>query len=287
MKKFLCFAAMVCLLSACGTPKEREVTVSDVDITGLIKDYVKVVDGSYKFTNDGDDAFITVKFELIKVNVGDVICRKKHPEYIRINPIGGSGEIFDTGTYGFATSRTETAKLKDLLNTGSPGDTKSISFTWDYFGLDSEKEIAKAIFNKATSFEVIDDTFNYCSDLTESDAHWDDLANIESVSGVIDKASEIMKDAMNEGAEIMEDAMRKGADAMKSEMNSGPSNSSRSKEYDKMLDKLEKYIDKYKNSDDMQAYEKAYELNEKLGEVESKMSTAQKNRWSAIAMKLL
>lgn len=287
MKKFLCFMAMVCLLSACGTPKEREVTVSDVDITGLIKDYIKVVDGSYKFTNDGDNAFITVKFELIKVNVGTEICRRKHPEDIRINPIGETGEIFDTGTYGFTTSRTETSKLKDLLNTGSTGDTKSISFKWDFFGNDSSDDIAKSIFTKATTFEVIDNTFSYCSDLTVSDAHWDDLANVESVSGVIDTATEIMKDAMNEGAEIMKDAMHKGSEIMKSEMNSSPSNSSGPKEYDKMLDKLEKHIDKYKNSDDAQAYKKAYELNEKLGEVESKMSTAQKNRWSAIAMKLL
>lgn len=112
MKKFFCFGAMICLLCGCfGIPREREVTVAYTDITGLLKDHAKVVDGSYKFTRNGDDAFITVKFELTQVNVGTEICRRKHPESIRFNPIGETGEIFDTGVYGFTTSRTETAKL--------------------------------------------------------------------------------------------------------------------------------------------------------------------------------
>lgn len=67
LKKIFSCAAFVCLLCACsGIPTEREVTVSDVDITGFIKSYVKVVDGTYKFTNNGKEASITVQFELIK-----------------------------------------------------------------------------------------------------------------------------------------------------------------------------------------------------------------------------
>ena len=177
MKNFY-FAAMICLLCGCsGIPREREVTVADVEITGLLKDHVKVVDGSYKFTHNGDDAFITVKFELTRVNVGTEICRRKHPESIRLNPIGETGEIFDTGVYGFTTSRTETAKLKEFLNTGSEGDTKSISFKWDYFGLDSEKKMAKTIFDQTVSFEVIDNTFGY--DWSNNDIHWDDNPNVD------------------------------------------------------------------------------------------------------------
>jgi hypothetical protein len=163
------------MYSCSGIPKEKEVNVSNVEITGFIKDYVKVVDGSYKFTNNDDEAFITVKFELI-ANLNNEVCRKKHPEDIRINPISETGDIFDTDTYGFTTSRTETAKLKDLLNNGKLGDTKSISFKWQYFGLNSSYNIAKSMFIGATSFEIVDNTFNYCSELTEDDTHWDDMS---------------------------------------------------------------------------------------------------------------
>lgn len=166
-----------CLMYSCGIPKERKVTVSDVEITGFMKDYVKVVDGTYSFTNNGKEAFITVKFELIK-NANEKVCRKKHPEDVRINPIGKTGEIFDTDTYGFTTSREETSKLKDLINTGKVGDTKSISFKWKYFGVESSKSVGELIFKNTTSFEIIGNTFNFCSKLSESDLHWDDMDDL-------------------------------------------------------------------------------------------------------------
>lgn len=143
---------------SCGIPKERKVTVTDVDITGLIKNYVKVVEGDYAFTNDGDEAFITVKFELTNPLIGNEISAEGWKE-LRINPIGSSGEIFDTGTYGFTASDTETEKLVDLINTGTTGDTKSISFKWDYFS--QGEDLRKSIFEKSVSFEVIDEAFGY------------------------------------------------------------------------------------------------------------------------------
>lgn len=266
MKK-ICFAAITCLLCSCsGIPKERVVTVSDVEITGLLKDHVKVVDGSYKFTHNGDDAFITVKFELTRVNVGSEICRRKHPENIRLNPIGTTGEIFDTGVYGFTTSRTETAKLKDFLNTGSEGDTKRISFKWDYFGLDSEKETAKAIFDNAVSFEVIDNTFGYA--WSDNDMHWDDTSNTKSA--------------------ISNTKNHKSTGTV-----------SRSDKWDKVLDEYEKYIDQYiklyrkaQNGDIsalsayMEMLEKAESYSEKLSQAEGNMSASQMSRYIKLTGKL-
>lgn len=267
MKEFFCFVATVGLLCGCSNiPREREVTVDDVEITGLLKDHVKVVDGSYKFTHNGDDAFITVKFELTQVNVGTEICRRKHPESIRLNPIGTTGEIFDTGVYGFTTSRTETAKLKDFLNTGSEGDTKRISFKWDYFGLDSEKEMAKAIFDQAVSFEVIDNTFGY--DWSNDDMHWDDISNTEPVKS----------NTMN---------------------HTSTSTSSGSDNWDKVLDEYEKYIDQYIElyrkalngdlsalSDYANMLEKAESYSEKLSQAEGNMSASQMSRYIKLTGKL-
>lgn len=154
MRKFLCFAVVVCLMSACGTPKEREIQVSDIPITGFIKDYVKVVDGPYKFTNDGDDAFISVKLELVKQP--DISYHKSKYSDIRLNPTGENGEVFDSGVYGFSAKYNEFAKIEDLL-TGSIGDMKTISFKWDYFNQD--KELGKRMFTEAVSFELIDNGF--------------------------------------------------------------------------------------------------------------------------------
>ncbi|WP_304707543.1 DUF6591 domain-containing protein [uncultured Rikenella sp.] len=266
MKNFY-FAAMTCLLCGCsGIPREREVTVADVEITGLLKDHVKVVDGSYKFTHNGDDAFITVKFELTQVNVGTEICRRKHPEGIRLNPIGETGEIFDTGVYGFTTSRTETTKLKEFLNTGSEGDTKSISFKWDYFGLNSEKKMAKTIFDQAVSFEVIDNTFGY--DWSNDDIHWDDNPNVEY-------------------------------DGSNTTNHTSTSTSSGSNNWDKVLDEYEKYIDQYielyrkAQSGDISALsayaemlEKAESYSEKLSRAEGSMSASQMSRYIKLTGKL-
>ena len=141
-------------MSACGTPKEREIQVSDIPITGFIKDYVKVVDGPYKFTNDGDDAFISVKLELVKQP--DISYHKSKYSDIRLNPTGENGEVFDSGVYGFSAKYNEFAKIEDLL-TGSIGDMKTISFKWDYFNQD--KELGKRMFTEAVSFELIDNGF--------------------------------------------------------------------------------------------------------------------------------
>lgn len=174
-KRFLSCIALVGLLCSCsGIPKEKEVAASNVDITGFVKSYVKVVDGPYKFTNNGNEASITIQIELVKKPDSE-ICHKKYPEELRLNAISEHGTVFDTGTYGFVTSRTETAKIKDLLNNSSIGDKKSIAFTWDYFGQDTE--IGKSIFNGATAFELIDETFNYCSEITNDDLHWDDMSS--------------------------------------------------------------------------------------------------------------
>ena len=57
---------MVLTIASCsGIPKEKEVTVSNVSISGTLRDFVKVVDGTYTLSNNGEDAFATIEFELI------------------------------------------------------------------------------------------------------------------------------------------------------------------------------------------------------------------------------
>ncbi len=216
-------------LGSCSGPSEREVTAKDVEISGLANKYLKVVDGSYKFTNNGNDAFITVKFEL-KKKPSEKICQDYVYGGFRINATGESGEIFNTGVYGFKTEDNDVNKIIDLINTGDIGAKKSISFKWDYYGV--SKDDGKPIFNKATSFEVIDDrTFIFCSEKeketttissdnnnsssttkeTGNSEDWD--AVLKSYENYIDQYIKLMKkaqngdmDALTEYAKMMENA---------------------------------------------------------------------------------
>lgn len=204
----------VCLFGACSSvPKEREVKVSNVDITGFIKDYVKVVDGTYKFTNTGDDAAITIKVELVEKPTS----YNKGWRSIRLNAIGDGGKILDTGVYGFECDDTD--RLEDLFK-GDIGDTKSLSFVYDYFSADDEKD--KVIFTEAVSFELIDKAFEESTEITISSdtgssksksksTNWDKVLDeyesfVDSYVKLLKKAQNGDVSALTESAEILQKA---------------------------------------------------------------------------------
>ena len=158
MKKVLRIAAIAfsaIVFASCGTPSERSVTVSDVDISGFIKDYIEVADGTYTFIAEGYEASISVKLRLKEKP--DAVPVAKGFAKIRLNAIGESGNVFDTGIYGFDAQDTEFDKIVDLLS-GKADDTKTVSFKWAYYG--GSKEIGKKIFTEAASFELIDKGFD-------------------------------------------------------------------------------------------------------------------------------
>jgi hypothetical protein len=253
---------MVTLFLSSCSPTEKKVKADNTNISGFINKYLKVVNGEYQFTNNGDDAFITVQFEL-KEKPEMKICRKKHPESVRLNPIDDSGNIFDTGSYGFSPSRTEMSKIKDLLNNGEKNGKIRVSFKWDYYGV-SKKE-GKPIFKKATSFEIIDNTFNYCSKTSNDDLHWDD--------GFV-RSNETVKS--------------KGSLSKKGSV-----------KWDKTLDSYDEYVNQYVklikkiNQGDtsiMTEYaemmEKANDFSNKLNNAGNDLSTSQMTRFMKIQTKL-
>lgn len=265
-----CYSVIMALImvSCSGIPKEKEVTVSNVSISGTLNDFVKVVDGTYQFSNDGSAAFITVKFELVE-KPSQVLCRKKHPEDIRLNPICKNGAIVETGVYGFTANETEMGKLKDLLNKGKEGDTKMISFKWDYFGQDENQ--GNLIFKEAVTFEIIDNTFDYCINISNDDLHWDDRynSNASSVSEYVEIDDEPIETDLSEN-----------------------------NDYDKLLDSYEKYVNQYLKfakkaaSGDVsilteyaELMKKTTDLASKLESAQGKMSSKQMNRYLDITNK--
>lgn len=249
------FFLVALFFASCGTaPTEKEVTVSDVDISGTIKDFVKVVDGTYTFTNNGREAFLTVQFELIEEPY-ESLCivtwepYRKYPK-LRLNAVGKNGHIFDTGVHGFEVEKEQLQKFEDLLS-GKIGGKKSISFKWNYFGVN--KETGTPIFKEASSFEIIEDAFVYC-----------------------DHYAEMVENGM---IELPND------DYEKTVTSSGSNN------IDEMLNSYERYINeyikllkKYSNGDMsvltqyMEMLEKAQDFAEKLSDVDGQLSASQTKR---------
>lgn len=261
-------------VSCSNLPKEREVDASNVEVSGFIKDYIEVVDGTYKFTNDGQEGHITVKLKLVK-NPTDAY-HTTHRLQLRINAVGESGEIFDTGVYGFSAKYKEFDKIKDLLENGKVGDTKSVSFTWDYLGQD--KDLASRIFNEATTFELIDDGFE---------------AGEEPVKGGKEEVIENTEEGEDYDAIIEEHRLNEAASEEVAEQ-AAKSNA----KYDKWIDEYEEYFKtltklsrKIKNGDDgsyaeyAKLMQQAQSLYSKLDGAEAEMTPEQVMRLTRIVQK--
>ena len=94
MQKAYYLAIMVLTIASCsGIPKEKEVTVSNVSISGTLRDFVKVVDGTYTLSNNGEDAFATIEFELINEPYGEVapILSKTNSSQVILQIIDSKG----------------------------------------------------------------------------------------------------------------------------------------------------------------------------------------------------
>ena len=253
------------VMSCSKIPEEREVTVSNVEVSGFIKDYIEVVDGTYKFTNDGEEGRVTIKLKL-KAQPMEAYHEKGYSK-IRINAIGENGEIFDTGVYGFEAGNNEFDKVKDLLANGKVGDIKSVSFTWQYLGQD--KDLAARIFSEAMTLEIIDDGFAAGEKLEET-------------SSTREKTGEGESDTLDEESwlgESDETNLSKKSDI----------------DYDKWIDEYEeyfklvaKYYKKMQNGDQsayadyIKSLDKFSELQSKLQGVEKEMTPAQMARISRI-----
>ncbi len=221
------------MISCSKLPKERAVNASDVEVSGFIKNYIEVVDGSYKFTTDGKEGHITVKLRL-KEQPTEAYHETAFPK-IRINAVAESGEIFDTGVYGFEAERKEFDKVKDLLADGKAGDTKSVAFTWQYLGQD--KDLSSRIFNEATTFEIIDDGFEAGEKPVKSAQVEEDFEEAEDYDAITEEHR--LNELANETGVVEETAAEV-----------------KTVDYDKWLDhyeayfnKLTKYYKKVKNGD--------------------------------------
>lgn len=267
------FMVSLFVMSCSKIPEEREVNASNVEVSGFIKDYIEVVDGSYKFTNNGEEGRVTVKLKL-KGQPTEAYYETDFPK-IRINAVGEDGEIFDTGVYGFEASDKEFDKVKELLANGKVGDTKSISFTWQFLG--QSEDLGARIFNEAATFELIDDGF----------AAGEKPVKPTSVEEETEEGEDY--DAITEEHRM---------NALADENSKASSTVKNSVDYDKWLDEYEEYFNtmlkfykKIENGDQgayadyAKALQKFNSLTDKLHGAETDMTPAQMMRMSRIIQK--
>lgn len=264
MRKTYYFAIMSFLMASCtGIPKEKEVTVSDVGLSGTLKEYVDIVDGTYTFTHNEEDAFITIEFVLTEKPMYEStpILKESYGSSLILQPIDSKGNFIDLGFYGFEAQDTELQKINDLLSNGNQGDKKKVLFTMPYF---NQNENKKLLFTDASDFEIVDKAFGYESeeDIIREESTYPDIEinNLESSS-------------------------------------SSSSNNSNN-DYDKLLDSYEEYVDQYLKfakkavNDDMSAMseyavlmEKMTHLAESLDNAKGNMSSRQMKRYLDITNK--
>ena len=274
-KVLLMFMVSLFVMSCSKVPEEREVTASNVEVSGFIKDYIKVVDGSYKFTNNGKEGQVTVKLKL-KAQPSEAYHVTNFPK-IRINAIGKSGEIFDTGVYGFEAAHKEFDKVKELLSNGNIDDTKSVSFTWHYLGIN--EDLGSKIFNEATGFELIDDGFAAGEKPEKSTSIHENTEEGEDYDAITEEHR------LNEMSYLAEES------ETKSDINT-------SDDYDKLLDEYEDYfnailkLSKKAKNNDPNAYveytnvmQKAQSVVSKLNKANGHLSPSQQARLAAIITK--
>ena len=209
------------MVSCSGIPKEKELTVSNVSISGILSDFVKVVDGTYTFTNNGEEAFATIEFELVNEPYGEIapILSKTNSSQVILQILDSKDNYIELGLWGFSADYRELEKLNDLIYKGKIGDKKRISFSMHYF---NSNENGKLVFTNATNFEVVDKAFNYGSDedvasiktsdsksITTKGENWDEMLDsyekyVEQYLKYVKKVNDGDISAMTEYAELLD-----------------------------------------------------------------------------------
>ncbi len=190
-------------------PKEKEVSVSNVEMSGYAAHYLKVVDGTYTFTQDGDDASISVKFELVK-NPTEKFYDQSWAKFV-LNPIGKNGTIYDLGMSKFAAEDGEVQKLKELLK-GNVGDVKNIVFTFGYIAAHENKVLD--IFKNAETFEIIDQAFTNENSSNDNSFGGYGSNNWDSILDEYEQFVNKYIDALNKAASGDMDAIQNSSDLM-------------------------------------------------------------------------
>ncbi len=141
--------AVLIIMTACsGVPKEKKLTVSNVNVIGDAKDLIKVADGTYTLQNANNELSLTINLQLLQNR--DLEMEGLKLGQWTLNLLDKDGNTITGTMLQFKPESGTELQIIEFLKTGMIGDTLAVTFSQMVTSQDELKKIMK----QTTSFEL-------------------------------------------------------------------------------------------------------------------------------------
>ena len=141
--------AVLIIMTACsGVPKEKKLTVSNVNVIGDAKDLIKVADGTYTLQNANNELSLTINLQLLQNR--DLEMEGLKLGQWTLNLLDKDGNSIPGAMLQFKPESGAELQIIEFLKNGMIDDTLAVTFSQTVASKDELKKIMK----EATSFEL-------------------------------------------------------------------------------------------------------------------------------------
>ena len=141
-------AALIVMTACSSVPKEKALTVSNVNVIGDAKDLIKVADGTYTLQNANNELSLTINLQLSQNK--DLEMEGLKLGQWTLNLLDKDGNTITGTMLQFKPESGTELQIIEFLKTGMIGDTLAVTFSQTVASKDELKKIMK----EATSFEL-------------------------------------------------------------------------------------------------------------------------------------
>lgn len=141
--------AVLIIMTACsGVPKEKKLTVSNVNVIGDAKDLIKVADGTYTLQNANNELSLTINLQLLQNR--DLEMEGLKLGQWTLNLLDKDGNSIPGAMLQFKPESGAELQIIEFLKNGMIDDTLAVTFSQTV----ASKDELKTIMKEATSFEL-------------------------------------------------------------------------------------------------------------------------------------
>jgi hypothetical protein len=141
--------AVLIIMTACsGVPKEKKLTVSNVNVIGDAKDLIKVADGTYTLQNANNELSLTINLQLLQNK--DLEMEGLKLGQWTLNLLDKDGNSIPGAMLQFKPESGAELQIIEFLKNGMIDDTLSVTFSQMVTSQDELKKIMK----QTNSFEL-------------------------------------------------------------------------------------------------------------------------------------
>ena len=141
--------AVLIVMTACSSvPKEKALTVSNVNVIGDAKDLIKVADGTYTLTSSDTEINLAINLQLLQNR--DLESEGLKLGQWTLNLLDKDGNTITGTMLQFKPESGAEVQIIEFLKNGLIGDTLAVTFSQTVASKDELKKIMK----EATSFEL-------------------------------------------------------------------------------------------------------------------------------------